>query len=136
MSNNGMQVLCLVDGKCTDQRFMIRAPSCTSVEDLRGIIKYKISPEFDKIAQNKLNIWRVSVPIPEDGETPISLKNIPETERKKLGPEAILKNKIRGGFSEHIRVIVEPHPGNIGFILYFWVINMMIIINTNQLHYN
>ncbi|KAG0198094.1 hypothetical protein BGX28_008426, partial [Mortierella sp. GBA30] len=84
MTHNLLTLFCLVDGETTSNAFSVKASSADTVDDLKGAIKIKKTPEFDDIATDKLTLWRVSIPddYDDDDEQPILLDKV--SEKKKL----------------------------------------------------
>ncbi|KAG0028051.1 hypothetical protein BGZ82_008640 [Podila clonocystis] len=94
MSNDRMNLVCLVEGERTGNTFLIKVHSHTTVDDLRGMIKLRVCPQFDGIAPKDLKIWRVSIPITEDGETVILLDNVSDKDNKNLLPATRLSKEL------------------------------------------
>ncbi|KAF9924509.1 hypothetical protein BGZ67_009217, partial [Mortierella alpina] len=87
MADNHFTLFCLVDGEPTSNAFPVGIEFSKTIGDFKKLIKTEKSPEFDDIAADKLALWRVSIPIIEDNdELPLLLNNVPDKERKKLGP--------------------------------------------------
>lgn len=73
-------------------------------------IKVKEVTEFDDIATDKLILWCVSIPIPEDDndEIPILLDNVAGKDKKKLGPARRLPKVFPGELLEEtLHIIVK-----------------------------
>lgn len=119
-----MDLICLVEGELTDNTFLIKVYSHTTVDDLRGIIKLRLSPQFDGIAPKDLKIWRVSIPITKDDETLIRLDNVTDKDNKKLLPSTLLSKELPKELPKKtIHILVQPpRPGKIGRLpyLFFW----------------
>jgi hypothetical protein len=76
MTNKNLTVYCLVDGESTMNAFPVPISSAETVGDLKDKIKTEKAPEFDDIAADELNLWKVS--IPDDDDVLIVLDNQPE----------------------------------------------------------
>ncbi|KAF9321817.1 hypothetical protein BG003_010841 [Podila horticola] len=63
MTDNSLNLICLVDGEATSNAFSVKIPSNDSVDDLKKLIKTEKSVAFDDIPANKLTLWRVSIPV-------------------------------------------------------------------------
>lgn len=111
-----MNLVCIVDGERIDNTFLVKVHSQTTVDDLRGVIKLRLSPQFDGVAPKDLKIWRVSIPITEDDETPILLDDVTNKDNTKLLPTTRLSEKLPKELPKNmIHILVQrPRPGKIG----------------------
>ncbi|KAF9900515.1 hypothetical protein EC991_007219 [Linnemannia zychae] len=111
MANNLLTLFCLVDGESTP--FPVKIESTETIGSLKDEIKLKNAPEFDDIAADKLTLWRVSIPVPEDDDNqpPILLNNIVTKDKKKLGPATRLSKVFPAELPEEtIHFIVQRPP--------------------------
>ncbi|KAF9368727.1 hypothetical protein CPB97_004301, partial [Podila verticillata] len=117
MTNN-LKFFCLVDGESTP--FPVEIEPAKTIGELKDAMKEKKSPEFDDIAADKLTLWRVSIPLPDDNndddddddDLPILLNNISKIDRRKL---KTVTNKVSDVFGNEpdekmIHVIVQRPP--------------------------
>ncbi|KAI9241658.1 MAG: kinase-like domain-containing protein [Podila humilis] len=75
MTPNLLSLFCLVDGDATP--FSVEVDRTKTVDHLKDLITAKKAPEFDDIAADKLNLWRVSIPIvPPNKRKPIVLTEV------------------------------------------------------------
>ena len=63
MTDNHMNLFCLVDGEATSTAFSVKIPSNDTVDDLKNLIKTALSPQFDDIAAKDITLWRVDQPV-------------------------------------------------------------------------
>ncbi|KAF8928395.1 hypothetical protein BGZ58_009679 [Dissophora ornata] len=92
MTNDRLNLFCLVDDEPLSSAFSVKATPNDTVDDLKNHIKAKKSPRFDDIAADELTLWRVSIPVPDDDndddddndESPILLDSIPKSDKKRL----------------------------------------------------
>ncbi|KAF9114427.1 hypothetical protein BGX30_006619, partial [Mortierella sp. GBA39] len=116
MTDNRLNLFCLVDGEATSNAFSVKIHSSDTVDDLKKLIKTEKVPEFDDIATDKLTLWSVSIPDDDnDDEIPILLDNVTAKDKKKLRATRELSEV----FSERppkstIHIIVQrPPPGDL-----------------------
>ncbi|KAG0359964.1 hypothetical protein BGX24_005663, partial [Mortierella sp. AD032] len=112
ITNNPLTLLCLVDGEATSQAFPLTIPSSETVGELRKLIKAENAVDFTDVDAKNLTLWRVSIPIIEDNdELPILLNNVPDKERKKLGPATRLSKVFPEDLPEEtVHVIIQRPP--------------------------
>lgn len=139
MSTYQMNLACLVEGEDTDCIFEIPAQSISTVEELRGLIRNKLDPQANEIAEKDLTIWRVSIPITKDDKALTCLNNIAEEDKKRLLPMDILSSSLILPKELHeelpkdsIHILVQLRLCNIYCFLFIFWLSMM--ISTNRLH--
>ncbi|KAG0259089.1 hypothetical protein BGZ95_004795 [Linnemannia exigua] len=112
ITNNPLTLLCLVDGEATSQVFPLTIPSSETVGELRKLIKAENAVDFTDVDAKNLTLWRVSIPIIEDNdELPVLLNNVPDKERKKLGPATRLSKVFPEDLPEDtVHVIIQRPP--------------------------
>ncbi|KAF8905174.1 hypothetical protein BGZ58_006417, partial [Dissophora ornata] len=113
MTDNGLSLFCLVDGDAMSNAFSVKATFTDTVDDLKGAIKVKKTNDFQDVDADKLTLWRVSLPIPEDDddELPILLNSIDTKDKKKLGPATRLSKVFPGDMPEEtVNIIVQRPP--------------------------
>ncbi|KAF9577054.1 hypothetical protein BGW38_007989, partial [Lunasporangiospora selenospora] len=110
--SQSLTLFCLVDGKATSNAFSVKVPLSDTVNDLKNAIKTEKTPEFDDIAADKLTLWRVFIPIPEDDEDeqPILLNNIVTKDKKILGPRTRLSTLFPESPDEDPYILVQRPP--------------------------
>ncbi|KAF9287534.1 hypothetical protein BGZ68_001690 [Mortierella alpina] len=80
-----LKLICLVAAEPTSNAFSVKASSALIVDELKKLIKTEKSNDFSDVDADKLTLWRVSIPIPEDDdELPILLDAL--SDKKKLRP--------------------------------------------------
>ena len=115
MTDNRLNVFCLVDGEATSNAFSVKVLSTDTVDDLKKLIKTEKSPEFDGIAADKLTLWKVSIPDDDnDDEVPILLGNVSDKDKRRLkATTKLLKVFDTELLDDTIHVIVQrPRPCN------------------------
>ncbi|KAF9398197.1 hypothetical protein BGZ94_006079, partial [Podila epigama] len=112
MTDNPLTLLCLVDGDATSQAFPLTILSSETVGELRKLIKAENAVDFTDVDAKNLTLWRVSIPIIEDNdELPILLNNVPDNERKKLGPATRISKVFPEDLPEEtVHIIVQRPP--------------------------
>ncbi|KAG0340630.1 hypothetical protein BG000_011524 [Podila horticola] len=112
MTDNYLNLFCLVDGKSTSEAFFVEIESTETISCLKDAIKAKQSPDFSDVAADKLTLWRVSVPISEDDdEIPILLDNVPTKNKKILVPVTRLSKVFPRALSkETVHIMVQRPP--------------------------
>ncbi|KAF9945903.1 hypothetical protein BGZ72_000878 [Mortierella alpina] len=108
-------LFCLIDGEASSNAFPVSITSAETVGDLKKLIKTKKTNAFSDVDADLLNLWRVSIPIIEDSDkVPILLNNVPDKERKKLGPATLLLMYLVQPPEETIHIVVQrPLSGNV-----------------------
>ncbi|KAF9536259.1 hypothetical protein EC957_011807, partial [Mortierella hygrophila] len=87
MAKNLVTLFCLVDGQPTGNPFSIEIDPNKTVDGLKDLIHTKNPNTFNDLDATMLTLWKVTIPITKDNEnTPILLKNIPCSDKDKLGP--------------------------------------------------
>ncbi|KAG0278380.1 hypothetical protein BGZ96_002407, partial [Linnemannia gamsii] len=85
MTDNILNLNCLVDGLPTSRAFSIKISYADTVGDLKDLIKTKQTPGFDDITVDQFNLWSVSIPDDDDDdEVPVVLDNVITKDQKKL----------------------------------------------------
>ncbi|KAF9272527.1 hypothetical protein BGZ68_002332, partial [Mortierella alpina] len=112
MADNLLTLFCLVEGEATSQAFSVDIDKTKTVDHLKKFIKTEIPDTFNGVDAKDLTVWRVSIPIIEDNdELPILLNNVPEKERKKLGPATRLSRVFPEDLPEEtVHIIVQRPP--------------------------
>ncbi|KAF9555551.1 hypothetical protein EC968_008844 [Mortierella alpina] len=112
MTNNLLTLFCLVDGEAASNAFPVEIELTKTIGELKKLIKVEQSPDFDDIVANNLTLWRVLIPINEDNdELPLLLNNVPQKERKKLGPATRLSKVFPDDLPEEtVHIIVQRPP--------------------------
>jgi Crinkler effector protein N-terminal domain len=117
-----LTLFCLLDGEATSQAFSVDIEQTKTVDQLKKVIKTEKAPRFDDVAADELTLWRVSIPIVEEGdELPILLDNVDDKVNKKLGPATRLSKVFPEDLPEEtIQVIVQrpPPQGNVKRVLF------------------
>ncbi|KAG0036954.1 hypothetical protein BGZ82_003403 [Podila clonocystis] len=88
MNDNNLTLFRLTDGDPTSIAFPVSIPSTDTVGTLKKLFKTEKSPEFDDVAADKLTLWRISIPIIDNNESPILLDIL--TDKKKLLPRTYI----------------------------------------------
>ncbi|KAG9062193.1 hypothetical protein KI688_006525 [Linnemannia hyalina] len=89
MADNSLSLSlrCLVDGDRTSKSFELATPSTESFGQLRTTIRLSKPIWFKDLEAEDLTLWKVTIPITKDNaDTPILLKNVPDSDKDKLGP--------------------------------------------------
>ncbi|KAG9064936.1 hypothetical protein KI688_003198 [Linnemannia hyalina] len=63
MSNNLLNLFCLVDGEATTNAFPVEIESTKTIGNLKEVIRTKKPNEFRGVDPDKLTLWRVSIPV-------------------------------------------------------------------------
>ncbi|KAI8344978.1 hypothetical protein B0O80DRAFT_534669, partial [Mortierella sp. GBAus27b] len=85
---NDLRLFCILEGESTP--FPVTIDSDKTVGDLKDAIKTKKSNYLASIDADQLTLWKVSIQINDNDETPILLDNV--SDKKKLGPSADLSD--------------------------------------------
>ncbi|KAF9203681.1 hypothetical protein BGZ59_001488 [Podila verticillata] len=111
MTDNRLSLFCLVEGESTSIAFPVKTSSADTVGDLKNlIVKGDQAPAFKDVASKDLTLWRVSIPI-DDDEVPILLNNVPDKDKKKLGPATRLSKVFPEELPEEtVHIIVQRPP--------------------------
>ncbi|KAG0195806.1 hypothetical protein BGX28_000580 [Mortierella sp. GBA30] len=112
MTDNRLNVFCLVDGEPKSNAFSVKIDPTETVDSLKNYIKAKKTPEYDDIAADKLTLWRVSVPDDDDNdndERPILVDKVPEKKKLKATHElsAVFEEK---PLKNTIHILVQHPP--------------------------
>lgn len=85
MTDNRLNLFCLVDGETTSKVFPVETESTKAIDDLKKLIKTGKAPRFGDVAADEFTLWRVSVPVvPEKKHSPAVLIEIESP--TELGP--------------------------------------------------
>ncbi|KAF8944095.1 hypothetical protein BGZ47_004663 [Haplosporangium gracile] len=77
MTDSPLTLFCLVDGEVASNAFPVSTSTTTLVGELKDLIKTSKSSKFNDVASDKLNLWRVSIPVVSANEhKPIVLNEI------------------------------------------------------------
>ncbi|OAQ25456.1 hypothetical protein K457DRAFT_756615 [Linnemannia elongata AG-77] len=63
MTDNHLNLFCLVDGEGTSNAFSVKIASTDTVDDLKVHIKNKKPVDFEHVDANNLTLWHVSHPV-------------------------------------------------------------------------
>jgi len=113
MTNNRMNLFCLLDGDASSNAFSIKIISSDTVDDLKNlIVKGDQAPAFKDLAAKDLILWRVSLPDEDDDneDLPIHLDNIPSKDRRKLKATTKLSKVFIGELPEDTIHIIVQRP--------------------------
>ncbi|KAG0326402.1 hypothetical protein BG004_002987, partial [Podila humilis] len=111
MTHMLLTLFCLVDGETTYDAFSVEIDTSETVDHLKNVIKSKKINHFSHVNADKLSLWRVSIPIPEDyDEIPILLNDV-TGDKKKLGPMTRLSEVFPKEIPEKtIHITVQQPP--------------------------
>ncbi|RHZ82859.1 hypothetical protein Glove_103g174 [Diversispora epigaea] len=104
---------CLVAGEDLSSAFAVKIDKFKSISILKKAIKEKEKPEFDNFASDKLQLWKVNIPMDNENEKLIAVQKINVNIKDDLeGEELRPLSKINKHFSteppeEHIHVIIR-----------------------------
>ncbi|KAG0196577.1 hypothetical protein BGX28_009963 [Mortierella sp. GBA30] len=88
MSDNFLNLFCLVDGEPTSNAFPLSIPSAQTVGQLKKLIKSEKTHAFSDIDADKLTLWRVSIQDnDEEDDLPILLDSVPDKKKLKATHE-------------------------------------------------
>ncbi|KAG0196815.1 hypothetical protein BGX31_005162, partial [Mortierella sp. GBA43] len=104
---NNLRIFCILEGESTP--FPVTIESDKTVGELKKAIKLEKSNYFTSVDADQLTLWKVSIPINDDDETPILLDNV--SDKKKLGPSADLSEVFEEKLpKKRFHIIVQPPP--------------------------
>jgi hypothetical protein len=121
---------CLVHGDIEDYVFGIKYDKNTTVDELRDLIKDKLSPSLDHVSVKDLTIYQVSIDLTTQNPQRAALGNLNANIVNDLGgqeltPMDTLGEQFPEPANKHIHVIVEVpvFPGTAGK----WILLLFII---------
>ncbi|KAF9317536.1 hypothetical protein BG006_003362, partial [Podila minutissima] len=111
MTDNRLNLFCLVEGESTSIAFPVKASSTDTVGDLKNlIVNGDQAPAFKDVASKVLILWRVSIPI-DDDKVPILLNSVTDKDKTKLGPATRLSKVFPKELPEEtVHVITQCPP--------------------------
>ena len=114
MTDNLLNLFCLVDGEGTSNAFFVKVASADTVGDLKKLIKTEKAPRFDDVAADELTLWRVSIPDNNDyDEIPVVLDNVIKDQKELRATRKLSDVWKDKPPKETIHVIIQrPPPGN------------------------
>ncbi|KAG0017079.1 hypothetical protein BGZ81_010920, partial [Podila clonocystis] len=104
MADNPLTLFCVTVGDTILNAFPVSIPSTDTVGILKNLIKDKKTNDFSDVDADKLSLWRASIPITDDYESPILLENL--TDKEKLLP----RTYISAVFTDDSTYIVVQRP--------------------------
>ncbi|KAG0027221.1 hypothetical protein BGZ81_005785 [Podila clonocystis] len=110
MSDNRLNLFCLVDGESTSSAFPIKVSPDDSIGDLKKLIKAEIPDTFNGVDAKDLTLWRVSLPITDDDDEIPILLNYVTSDKKKLGPATRLSKVFPEKLAEEAVHIIAQRP--------------------------
>jgi hypothetical protein len=114
MATNTLTLFCLIEGDSTSYAFKVRIlDTHTDVSDLKKAIVGEKPNAFEHVDPNDLVLWKVSIPIIDNDETPILLDNARCGDKKKLGPATRLSKVFPPEelAEETVHIVVERPKG-------------------------
>ncbi|KAG0355130.1 hypothetical protein BGZ54_001285 [Gamsiella multidivaricata] len=118
MTDNLLNLFCLVDGEGTPNAFSVKIASTDTVDDLKKLIKAEKTNNFSDVDADQLTLWRVSIPDDDDDDDedlPVLLDNTPAKDKKKLKATRELSDVFNENPAKRtIHIIVQrPPPGDL-----------------------
>ncbi|KAG0085100.1 hypothetical protein BGZ93_008019 [Podila epicladia] len=111
MTDNRLNLFCLVEGESISSAFPIKTLPHDSTGDLKRLIMAEVLDTFNGVNTKDLTIWRVSIPNDDDDDDiPILLNNV-TSDKKKLGLATRLSKVFPRELPEEtIHIIVQRPP--------------------------
>ncbi|KAG0249013.1 hypothetical protein BG011_009675, partial [Mortierella polycephala] len=113
-SDSSITITCLLNGDSASHSFSVNISATDSLEELKGLIKSKKTPDFDDSAASQLVLWKVSIPTANDKGNEnyvITLNALNTKEKKELLPADDLSEVFGNNPPENtIHVIVQRPP--------------------------
>ncbi|KAK3836317.1 MAG: hypothetical protein J3R72DRAFT_203497 [Linnemannia gamsii] len=113
MTDSRINLFCVADEETLSNAFPVENESSKTTGDLKDLIKAKEAPRLDDVDANKFTLWQVSVPINGNDNNNLSvlLVNVPDKDRKKLGPATRLSKVFPEDLpDETVHLIVQRPP--------------------------
>ncbi|KAF9191507.1 hypothetical protein BGZ51_007221 [Haplosporangium sp. Z 767] len=102
-----LSLFCLISGELSSDAFLVNISSDETIDQLKKLIKFKKSPEFDDIAANNLTAWCVMIPVAEDAEDEIFTIDKVDAKRLLKGKETLSEAFKSGVPEDTIHIIIE-----------------------------
>ncbi|OAQ22668.1 hypothetical protein K457DRAFT_25817 [Linnemannia elongata AG-77] len=104
MTDNRMNIFCLVVGQPTSNAFSIRISPNKTVDDLKDLIKAKKAIDFKDIDANKLVLWQVAIPvIAANRHIPVVLSEV-DFKRELLPTDDIVESALS---KKNVHILIE-----------------------------
>ncbi|KAG0044232.1 hypothetical protein BGZ89_006131, partial [Linnemannia elongata] len=111
MTDNRLNLFCLVNGEATSNAFPVEIESTKTIGDLKELIKTKKTNDFQDVDADKLTLWRVSIPDDDDDdEIPFVLDNVNKDKKKLRATRGLLEVFPDKPPKNTIHVIVQRPP--------------------------
>lgn len=107
--SNTLQLLCIVDGRPLTESFYINIQDSHTVNSLREQIKNANASTFGVVDANKLDLWKVDVPV--KNLRSVQLSSIRDDEKENIMPWTGLKSLFTSIPQETLHVIVQCDSG-------------------------
>ncbi|KAF9902585.1 hypothetical protein EC991_004758 [Linnemannia zychae] len=108
MTDNRIQLYCLVAGEATPNAFPVWIESTTTIGDLKKLIKVEKSPDFDDIVANNLTLWHAT--IPSDNRSSAITVDALDNKEELSNPMTCLSTLFPESPGDGTYIIVQRHP--------------------------
>ena len=107
MMSNTVTIICLVQGHSAERAFPVHISKSSLVGDLKKEIKKEKAPEFDHIAADSLELWKVD--IPSHDAAAIQQLILEENEARGVHNSTIeIEEYFPAPARRHIHIMVKP----------------------------
>jgi hypothetical protein len=107
MMSNTVTIFCLVQGHSAEQAFPVHISKSSFVGDLKDSIKERMSPEFDNLTANSLELWKVNIPSEETAIQQFVLEEN-RVSVQKLNSTIEIEEYFPAPARRHIHIMVKP----------------------------
>ena len=99
-------LFCFIQGSTVDQPFLVHIDEGRSIDDLKKVVKKKLSPILDNLAAAELSLYSVSVPDEGDEELQRIIGRI-DSKNDRLSPHETVGQVFPSPIAGHIHLVIR-----------------------------